>query len=466
MMVGSELHWQQHQLQPEGDEGRLTLTSSMSFRPLEEDPQWGLFLPFDSLEFSFVGGAIGVCRPVPDEFSTIYISTLTMVKPTIQRVTGLGSIFLGTKKKEVMLWGQPLKPFTSSSISSSSSSSSSSSEPPADDLRLADQMLRLALVGNPQCYSFWYLQYFNSKDVSQLLGRKEEGREGAMAGTGGEDNCRQSPAKREEGPVVDSSPAGEEGKIKMEVDVQNTEGKEEEGMEEESVIENDIIISKIESMTGTRILVAPYEGGKGLRRCFLLMGEEELVAKARNHLQGAITQKISPTGREVAALLAGQEGGNGGGEIDERLEEIRKELRDKHRLRMMEVQRDGNCLFRALSVFEHKTETKHRAVRAAIVARLKEAPEAMEVTALVEGITSEEYLRRMAEDRQWGGYTECMAWSEARKKHVRLYVENEMIGLRCTDIECAGVAEEEEGKEKVRVQLLLYKSHYWLCMRG
>lgn len=105
-------------------------------------------------------------------------------------------------------------------------------------------------------------------------------------------------------------------------------------------------------------------------------------------------------------------------------------------------------------------------MRAAIVARLKEAPEAMEVTALVEGISSEEYLRRMAEDRQWGGYTECMAWSEARKKHVRLYVENEMIGLRCTDIECEGVGEEEGGGEKERVQLLLYKSHYWLCVKG
>jgi hypothetical protein len=29
-----------------------------------------LFLPFDSLEFSFVGGgAIGVCRPIPEEVS-------------------------------------------------------------------------------------------------------------------------------------------------------------------------------------------------------------------------------------------------------------------------------------------------------------------------------------------------------------------------------------------------------------
>lgn len=66
-MVGGGPQWQQQQLQPEGDGERLTLTSSMPFRSLEEDPQWGLFLPFDSLEFSFVGGAIGVCRPVPDE---------------------------------------------------------------------------------------------------------------------------------------------------------------------------------------------------------------------------------------------------------------------------------------------------------------------------------------------------------------------------------------------------------------
>lgn len=34
-------------------------------RPLEEDPEWALFLPFDSLEFSFVGGSIGVTRPIP-----------------------------------------------------------------------------------------------------------------------------------------------------------------------------------------------------------------------------------------------------------------------------------------------------------------------------------------------------------------------------------------------------------------
>jgi pyruvate dehydrogenase E1 component beta subunit len=48
-----------------------------------------------------------------------------------------------------------------------------------------------------------------------------------------------------------------------------------EGEDEgERAIENDIIISKIESMTGTRILIAPYEGGKGLKRCFFLMGEE------------------------------------------------------------------------------------------------------------------------------------------------------------------------------------------------
>jgi hypothetical protein len=64
----------------------------------------------------------------------------------------------------------------------------------------------------------------------------------------------------------------------------------------------------------------------------------------------------------------------------------------------------------------------------------------------------------MAEDGQWGGYTEIMAYSEAMKRNVRLFVENERIGLRPTDIDCPeGAAVSGE-----RVQLLLYKSHYWL----
>lgn len=54
-----------------------------------------------------------------------------------------------------------------------------------------------------------------------------------------------------------------------------------------------------------------------------------------------------------------------------------------------------------------------------------------------------------------------MSYSEQMKRHVRLYVENAGgIGLRATDIECAGVAETD------RVQLLLYKSHYWLLTEG
>ena len=43
------------------------LGGSMSYHPLEEDPEWGLFFPFDSLEFSCIGGHISVCRPIPDE---------------------------------------------------------------------------------------------------------------------------------------------------------------------------------------------------------------------------------------------------------------------------------------------------------------------------------------------------------------------------------------------------------------
>ena len=75
--TGGEAQQQQQQQQQLGGQGgmegeRLTLTSSMSYRPLEEDPEWGLFLPFDSLEFSFVGGAIGVCRLIPEEVSSLF----------------------------------------------------------------------------------------------------------------------------------------------------------------------------------------------------------------------------------------------------------------------------------------------------------------------------------------------------------------------------------------------------------
>ena len=62
--------------EPDGEpEDPETLGVSMSYHPLEEDPEWSLFLPFDSLEFSFIGGCLSVCRPVPDEVCTrIYAS--------------------------------------------------------------------------------------------------------------------------------------------------------------------------------------------------------------------------------------------------------------------------------------------------------------------------------------------------------------------------------------------------------
>lgn len=212
-----------------------------------------------------------------------------MLKPTILRLTGLGSLFLGKKEREVMLWDTPISP-TAASISRPSSSS----RPPADNLRLADQMLRLALVGKPRRYSYWYLQYFTTTDVGKLLGRwhgdyREESMEGRRQG--------------------------------------------------ESV-ENNVILAKIEEMTGTRILVAPHDG-MGVRRCFLLMGEEELVTRALTLLQGAVAQKICPSRKEGAEKLAKMGGREGGQGRDERLEEIRLELRDKHKLRMMEVQVSG-----------------------------------------------------------------------------------------------------------------------------
>ena len=232
--------------------------------------------------------ALSIFSSALPQFSPIYKATLTMLKPTILRLTGLGSLFLGKKEREVMLWDTPISP-TAASVSRPSSS-----RPPADNLRLADQMLRLALVGKPRRYSYWYLQYFTTTDVGKLLGRwhgdyREESMEGRRQG--------------------------------------------------ESV-ENNVILAKIEEMTGTRILVAPHDG-MGVRRCFLLMGEEELVTRALTLLQGAVAQKICPSRKEGAEILAKMGGREGGLGRDERLEEIRLELRDKHKLRMMEVQVSG-----------------------------------------------------------------------------------------------------------------------------
>lgn len=82
----------------------------------------------------------------------------------------------------------------------------------------------------------------------------------------------------------------------------------------------------------------------------------------------------------------------------------------------------------------------------------------MEVTALVEGVTPEEYLRRMAKDGAWGGYTEVMAYAEALGRNVRLFVENDKIGIRPQDIE----GHRGGPGAPLCVQLLLYKSHYWM----
>lgn len=91
--------------------------------------------------------------------------------------------------------------------------------------------------------------------------------------------------------------------------------------------------------------------------------------------------------------------------------------------------------------------------------RLKQTPEAVAVVALVEGVTEEEYFQRMARDGEWGGYVEVMAYAEGYQRDVLLFVDNGRdIGLRPTTIECG-----HRGPEKPRlVQLLLYKSHYWL----
>jgi hypothetical protein len=220
-------------------------------------------------------------------------------------------------------------------------------------------------------------------------------------------------------------------------------------------VETDMILHKIENMTGTRILVAPHDSSSW-RRCFILLGEEELITRALTLLSGAVAQGMAPTRENVRHMMAlSHDPDDPLLERDARLEEIREEMRDTYKLRMVEVQRDGNCLFRALALFEYKTEARHREIRQLLCARLEEAPDAMEVTALVENVTPEEYLKLMAKDGAWGGYTEVMAYAESFKRNVRLFVENDKIGIRPQDIEghCG---------EARSVQLLLYQSHYWL----
>lgn len=58
-----------------------------------------------------------------------------------------------------------------------------------------------------------------------------------------------------------------------------------------------------------------------------------------------------------------------------------------------------------------------------------------------------------------GGYTEVMAYAEKLGRNVRLFVENDKIGIRPTTIE----GHHGPGEPKT-VQLLLFKSHYWLLL--
>lgn len=58
-----------------------------------------------------------------------------------------------------------------------------------------------------------------------------------------------------------------------------------------------------------------------------------------------------------------------------------------------------------------------------------------------------------------GGYTEITAYAEKMGRNVRLFVENDKIGIRPTTID--GFRGPGEPKT---VQFLLYRSHYWLLV--
>ena len=284
-----------------------------------------------------------------------------MVIPVIQHTTKIKKIFLGEKKLEVFIVDRPLKQREATAKEHHNYGQYAC---PIEDLRLADQMVRIALVGRPRNYSYWHLQYYLREAVSKILGRKDD--KGVIV-------------KQEE----------EAGKQARGTGGTHTHTPT-QTYDERDEVENDAIVAKIEAMTGTRILVAPFDPS-GYRRCFLLMGEEELITRALNLLSGAITQRVEPSRQNIHNMLALH--GGEPPEKDTRLDQIREELKVKHSLKMIEMRRDGNCLFRALSVYEHKTESKHKEMRGVVIKRLEEASDAMEVTALVENITPQEYLR-------------------------------------------------------------------------
>lgn len=190
-----------------------------------------------------------------------------MVLPVIQRITKVRRLVLAQGKAEVFLVDRPLAEKTEQEPSS-----------PVDDLRLADQMLRLAIVSRPRDYSYWHLQFYRAADVNRILGA--------------------------------------------------VGGGEEEGT-------NGVVLHKIQSMTGTRIVLAPYDPASW-RRCFLLLGEEELITRAVTLLSGAVTQGMAPTRDNVRQMLALDHDPQM--EEDARLEAIRQELLETYNLRMVEVE--------------------------------------------------------------------------------------------------------------------------------
>lgn len=340
------------------------------------------FDQFDQLAVSFVAGSMCVCRPVPLKHASDFRQNVKMVRDVVRRIVRIRDIRIGAREAELLLVDRPL-----------GSKVLSEERSPLEDLRLADQMLRLVMAGSPREYSYWHLQFYLASDVGKLLGRDADG--------WGEENM--------------------------------------------------VIIRKVEAMTCTRITVAPYDP-LAWRRAFLLTGEQELVERAVGLLSGAIQQKLAPTGEDVASVSAW----GGVEEDDGRLEEIQRSLKSQHGLSMHEVERDGNCLFRAMSKWEWSSQKHHRRMRETVVEHLAANPEAMELPALVEGMSTDDYLRSMREDGHWGGFTELMAYAEKFSRSVRLYVENPSIGLRAIEHEVAGSVETD------RIQLLLYRSHYWL----
>ncbi|KFM28769.1 OTU domain-containing protein 3 [Auxenochlorella protothecoides] len=100
-------------------------------------------------------------------------------------------------------------------------------------------------------------------------------------------------------------------------------------------------------------------------------------------------------------------------------DELEKALRDVG-LRIQEVQADGNCFFRSLSVQLHGHEDEHAELRSQVVQHLRDNQEVYEPF-IEDERAWVDYCERMSQDAEWAGHPELHAASKVLRRNIRVY---------------------------------------------